>query len=172
MLAVGGFEHAHGTGHTHRATAQHRCVKGQGLAVFTHELRGAGGGWGGFASVKGLHALTVKVHQESATPNATGLGFYQSQHQLHRNRGVQRRAARAQDLQSRIGRQWVGRGHGLAGVRPAGFVGQAAGGFGLLGHAVAPAMARRCHAAGAEQCQRQHTQGQGFFHGASVDVPS
>ena len=147
MLAVGGFEHAHGAGHAHRATAQHRRVEGQRLAVFAHELRGAGRSRGGFASIKGLHPLTVKVHQESAAADTTGLRLHQPQHQLYCNGGVQRRAACAEDLQPGVRGQRIGCSHRLAGVRPAGFVGQAAGGFRLLGCAVAPGGGGRLGAA-------------------------
>ena len=162
VLAVRGFEHAHGTRHTHRAAAEHRLVEGQGLAVFGQKLVGTRTRRGGFAPIVGRDLPAVKVQQEGAAPNAAGLRLHQPQHHLHRNGRVEGGAARAQDLVSGIGGQRVGRRHRLVCIGPARLVGAAAGGLRLLGHAVVPWAGGGRGGAGGQQ--RQGDQAQGLVH--------
>ena len=155
VLAVGHLQHPHHTWHAHRMAALHGIGKRQGLAL-VHEHVCAGAGGGGFAPVVRGDFLAIKVQQKRAATNATRLRLHQTQHHLHGNGRIQRRAACAQHLVPRIGGQRVGRSHGLAREGPAGFGGIAAGRLGLrgvIGRPVAQGVGGRLCGAGAQKRQ-------------------
>ena len=131
MLLVGQRQHGHGAWHPHRAATHHGAGKGQGLAAGIQKQRGCGASGSSLAAIKSLGGFAVKVQQEGAAAQAAALGLYQRQHHLHRNSRVYRAAARAQNLQARLGGQGVGRRHGIGVGGPAGFGAKAAGAFGL-----------------------------------------
>ena len=167
VLPVSGFQHAHRAGHAHGMAAQDRILKQKGLAVVTHKHIAFGTCRGGLAPVVRRDFLAIKVEQKSPAAAATRLRLHQTQHQLHGYGGIQRRAARSQNLVPCIGGQRVGCGHSLPRIGPAGFVGATRGRFGLLGHAVAPWAGGR-GGAGTQKQKTNQAEWQGFFHVFSV----
>ena len=58
--------------------------------------------------------LAAEMHQERAAADAGTLGLHQSEHGLDGDRGIDRAAARKQNLPPRVGRQRVGGGDHMA----------------------------------------------------------
>jgi hypothetical protein len=152
VLAVRQCQHRQRAGHADRAAARHRVHESQRLALCAEEQAFIGPGGGGLATVEGLQAPAVVVQQEGTAADAAGLRLHQREHHLHRDRGVHRAAAGAQDPRARFGRQRIGRGDGLALEGPARFGREAGGGFGLLNRW------RGRRGAGGEQRQAQRKQ--------------
>jgi len=96
--AVSRLQQPHDTGHADRAAAHHRVVEAQRLARGIEEHGGRGAGRRRLASVERGErpARRVPVQEEGATADAGGLRLDQVEHELHRDRGVDRAAALAQ----------------------------------------------------------------------------
>ncbi len=112
VLLVRRFEQAHGARRADRATADDGVVERHRLAVGPQKEPLVGRHRRRLAAVEGHDLLAVPVHQEGATAETGTLRLDQRQHQLDCDRGVDRAAAGAQDLESGFGRERVGRsGH-------------------------------------------------------------
>ena len=149
VLLVCQCQHGYCTRNAHRATADNRICKLEGLAAVVQKQPRCGAGRGGLAAVKGLRGLAVKVQQKGPTANAAALWLHQGQHHLYRDGCVHRAATGAQHLLPGVGGQRVGGGHSVTAGGPARLGGAAGGAFGLQGYCVLPSgggagAARQC----------------------------
>ena len=89
----------------------------------------AGRRGGGFAAVVGLHraGASVVIDHESTAAEPRRLRFDQTQHRLGNHQGVGGGTTVAQYPAGRLGRQWVGRGHGVVSGPHGGHVAAVAG---------------------------------------------
>ena len=161
MLPVGEFEHSQDTRRAHRAAAHYGLPEGQRRAVRIQEERRCGRGRGGLASVvadQPVRGRIVMEHEGAAT-DARGLRLHERQHQLHRDRRIDRAAARREHFDACRDRQRIGGSNHVAGGEadlprlPAG---------GMLGCNEGRRQARPASAAGDHQARRR----------ASAAVPS
>ena len=120
---------AYRAGDPHGAPAHHAVVEGHRLAI-SHEQLIRGGGGGRFPTIHGGNPFAIPYQHEGAAADAGGLRLHQGQHQLHRDGGIHRRAARLDHLIAGIHRQRVGGGHHEGTALPALLVGPATGGLG------------------------------------------
>ena len=107
MLLVRQRQHAQQTRHTDCAPARHDFIKALRFAVQHEHVRGREQRCG-FTAIENLKLLAIVVHQKRAAADAAGLRFNQRQHQLHRNRCVNRRSAGFENLQTGGAGQRVG----------------------------------------------------------------
>ena len=109
---LGHGQHGHRPRRPGRPSAQHRVAEVQRLAVLEEQLGRRRRRRGLAAVIAGdLAAAGVEHHHEGAAAEPRGLRLHQPQHRLHRHRRIDRRAAVAQHLQSRLDRQRIGGGH-------------------------------------------------------------
>ena len=110
------LERAQNAGHTDRASARDRLEKSERPPVGPEKTIGARRGRGCLAPVVGAQLpLGLRpVQEERAAPYPRGLRLHQAENELHRDRGVERRAAGAQDFAPGFRRQRARRGHQVA----------------------------------------------------------
>ncbi|MCY1411982.1 hypothetical protein D9M71_273780 [compost metagenome] len=106
---MGQFQGTQYAGRAHRAAANLRLGKAHRLSIGLQEKFFGGTGRGGFTAVVGAHGFAIPKYDECAATDARRLWLDQRQHRLHRNRGIDGRAAPAQHLPPGFGCQRVGR---------------------------------------------------------------
>ena len=109
VLFMGHLQRPEHTGHPHRKPAYLSIGKGNRFAGCIQEHAFVGPCRCCFPTIKGLHLVSVPVHDESTAADAACLRLYQRQDGLHGNGGINRRPAFAQHLLACSGCQRVSR---------------------------------------------------------------
>ncbi len=109
VFAVNALQHPQHAGGSDRQPAGRGVPERQGSPVLADELVLGRFDRGRLPAVIGLHPGATPVQQERPASDAGALRLHQRQNHLHGDRGVDRRAPVAQDLQSGAGCQWIGR---------------------------------------------------------------
>jgi len=124
VLRVGELEHRQDAGNADRTPAHRRFHEAERLLLGIEEAIGARGRRRQLATVVGAQLLLAlrPVEEKRAAADTGGFRFDQAEHQLHRDRGVDRGAAAREDLDTRLDRERMRRrdDEAVRGLRVAG----------------------------------------------------